>query len=145
MRKTGFVLAASLFLATAAYADFFEGTISDIDRHDSKLAFTRADNAERMEVKVKDTTTLDLVRLGSPVRVQADKDLIGWTATSIQVPQDKLNLPDERLLKQAESTYMYPEVSARGGISANEAISNEYSNPVAQPGTEISVRHRAVY
>ena len=145
MKKPSLAILGALLLATAAYADFFEGTIIEINQQDNKMAFIRDDNSERIDVQVNDRAALGLVREGSPVRVQAEKDSSGWNATSIQVPKDQLNVPDQRLLQTAEyANYNFANQERQEGTSANESLSN-HSRPGAAGGSEISVRQRAAY
>lgn len=141
MRKSLLVLLGISLMATAAYADYFEGTISDIDHQTNKLGFTRTDNGERVEVEVRDQTALNLAKAGSPVRIQADKGLTGkWIAKSIQVPQDQLNVPDQALLNSNPAALEQP----KAGMSASESISSN-SNKTMYAGTEVTVRQRGAY
>ena len=139
MKKTFLILIGTLLVAGSAYAEYFEGTIANIDREGKKMTLSQKNTGELIEIKVNGVTALDLLRAGSPVRVQADKkDMIHWSASSVQVPREQLNVPDESLLESAEQSSM----ASVSGVAANESFSAHAIPADHSGGTEVNVRAR---
>jgi hypothetical protein len=141
IHRANLLALSALFVASTALAEFVEGTITAIDPQGQKMTVA-SPSGKSTEFKVNDARALNIVKVGSPVRVQANKELLGWNATSIQVPKDQLNIPDRRLLESDKTQYYALTEETKDehlGMSANESLFSGRSQRPAG-GSDVSVR-----
>ena len=85
MKTINLVILASLMIGTA-YAQMFEGVVTKVDVAGKSVSLIQSNTQQETAVKVNDTSAFEKIKVGSPVRVEANNDSNGWTATSIKIP-----------------------------------------------------------